>query len=70
MYNRPEGLARGKDGRLSPEPVLGRLGQLSSPDVPPPVHHFRTPIILTLPLVRKMSAMFLRPKGGTLGKID
>jgi len=46
----------GKDGRLSPDPVLGRLGQLSSPDVsapvrhlrtPSPIGHFRTPIILT-----------------------
>ena len=43
IINGPEGLARGKDGRLSPEPVLGRLGQASSPDVSPPVCHLRTP---------------------------
>jgi len=65
IYNGPEGLARGKDGRLSPEPVLGRLGQLSSPDVPPPVRHLRTPIILIpaacLGLPRSLAACLWLP---------
>jgi len=42
----------GKAGRLSPEAVLGRLGQLSSPvrhlRTPSPIRHLQTPIILTM----------------------
>jgi len=47
IYNGPEGLARGKGPKTVSRAGARRLGELSSPDVPPPVRHLRTPIILT-----------------------
>jgi len=54
IYNGPQGLARGKGRKTVSRAGAGRLGQLSLPDVSPPVRHLRAPIILTLPLVPNM----------------
>jgi len=54
IYNGPEGLARGKGRKTVSRAGARILGQLSSPDVPAPVRHLQTPIILT----------DLRPAGG------
>jgi len=54
MYNAPEGIAKGKGRNTVSQAGAQRLRLLSSPDMFPLVHHLRTPIILTLPLIQKM----------------
>jgi len=78
VYNEPEDPPEGKDGRLSPEPVLGRLGQLSSPDVSAPVRHVRTPspirhprtpvILILIPIVTLVRATSSSDRPGRLAK--
>ena len=41
-----EGLARGKGRKTVPRAGARRLGQLSSPDMSPPVRHLRTPSLV------------------------
>jgi len=53
MYNGPGDSPGGRQKTVS-RAGARRLGQLSSPDVLPPVRHPQTLIILTLPLVRRM----------------
>jgi len=54
IYNAPEELTKVKGWKTVTRAGARRLRLLSSLDVPPPVRHLRTPIILTLPLVRKI----------------